>query len=209
MFKKKSTNEPAEKKPIYKRGWFIGLIVILGLAAFGNWVGDEETANTTVEQTAAKEEPPKKEPKLEKFDFSNAEITEENVKKAIEPILGSADEIIVKVDDEGIYITEYQKQILSERSIVKQSTRNAVQIGKELYSNPKTNEVWYSLESILMDKKGAEERGQLIGVSFNRESIDGVNWDNMISMVSNDPMKVQNIAQSYLLLPFLQEALKK
>lgn len=203
MFKKKYTNEPAEKKPIYKRGWFIGLVVILGLAAFGN--GDEETANTAVEQTEEKEESPKK----EKFDFSNAEITEENVKKAIEPILGSADEITVEVDDEAIYITEYQEQILSERLIVKQTTRNAVEIGEELYSNPKTNEVWYSLESTLMDKKGAEERGKLIGVSFNRESIDGVNWDNMISMVSNDPMKVQNIAQSYLLLPFLQEALKK
>lgn len=203
MFKKKYTNEPAEKKPIYKRGWFIGLVVILGLAAFGN--GDEETANTAVEQTEEKEESPKE----EKFDFSNAEITEENVKKAIEHISGNADEITVKVDDEDIYITEYQEQILSERLVVKQTTRNVVEIGKELYSNPKTNEVWYSLESTLMDKKGAEERGKLIGASFNRESIDGVNWDNMISMVSNDPIKVQNITQSYSLLPFLQEALKK
>ena len=203
MFKKKYTNEPAEKKPIYKRGWFIGLAVILGLAAFGN--GDEETANTAVEQTEEKEESPKK----EKFDFSNAEITEENVKKAIEPILGSADEITVEVDDEAIYITEYQEQILSERLIVKQTTRNAVEIGEELYSNPETNEVWYSLESTLMDKKGAEERGKLIGASLNRESIDGVNWDNMISMVSNDPIKVQNITQSYSLQPFLQEALRK
>lgn len=202
MFKKKSTNEPTEKKPIYKRGWFIGLVIILGLAAFGN--RDEEAINNTVEQTEVKEERVE-----EKFDFSNAQITEENVKKAIEPILGSADEITVKVDDEAIYITEYQEQILSERLVVKQTTRNVVEIGKELYSNPKTNEVWYSLESTLIDKKGAEKRGKLIGASFNGESIDGVNWDNMISMVSDDPIKIQNITQSYSLLPFLQESLKK
>lgn len=193
--------EQKEKKKFYKKPVF--WIVLVVLAIIGTLFGGDDKPDTKDEAGIETTTEEKKE-----IDYSTATLTTENVTELVKKMTRS-EEIEAKVDGGDVFITYYTGSVLSDKSLVKENAKSTVRICEKLFSNPNTETVDISQAIDVLDEKGAESREIVISSLLSRESIEGVDWTNFYGIVSKDYTKLQGISESYIIAPFLQEAMKK
>lgn len=193
--------EQKEKKKFYKKPVF--WIVLVVLAIIGTLFGGDDKPDTKDEAGIETTTEEKKE-----IDYSTATLTTENVTELVKKMT-SSEEVEVKVDGGDVFITYYTGSVLSDKSLVKENAKSTVRICEKLFSNSNTETVDISQAIDVLDEKGAESREIVISSLLSRESIEGVNWTNFYGIVSKDYTKLQGISESYIIAPFLQEAMKK
>lgn len=193
--------EQKEKKKFYKKPVF--WIVLVVLAIIGTIFGGDDKPDTKDEAGIETTTEEKKE-----IDYSTATLTTENVTELVKKMTRS-EEIEAKVDGGDVFITYYTGSVLSDKSLVKENAKSTVRICEKLFSNPNTEIVDISQAIDVLDEKGAESREIVISSLLSRESIEGVDWTNFYGIVSKDYTKLQGISEGYIIVPFLQEAMKK
>lgn len=168
-----------------KKLWvIIGAILVLWV--LGNLLNPQ--SSTENKQTPSKQE----------VVMNVSKLDTENI-KSIAMDIADSDDVEVNVDGNNVDIKIFRSAVLNASSLVKQSARNSVDIFRELYKNPQLNEVWIYDEMLVQDEKGNENRDVVITTNTNRETVEGVDWDNMRSRVINDPTELSSITVGYML----------
>jgi hypothetical protein len=147
-----------------------------------------------------------------KFDFTNADLTKENIQKAVEPVLKKG--TLASVD----YIIEKEKNIIDvfvdpgttwdEKSLVKSNAVDAVAVMEILFKNPKVDKVWLWTKTDMTDPKGNTTKEDVVNVSLTKENAKDINWAKFKDMVYLDYNKLYNIADSFFIHPGIKKNLK-
>lgn len=198
------------KKPIYKRKWFIVLMVLIVLYLIGSMGGDNKKEENKTDQQAAQTEETKVEEKQEKeeLNFAEMEVTNENAQKIADQIITSGESKATVEDGQDITVVFRNSGYWDEDHMVRTASTTAVDLGELYFKNEKTNSLFVLSEIEMIDEKGAESLETPIQIKLTRESIEGVNWENMKTMVAVDYNKIEGIAESVGIAPGIRKNLK-
>lgn len=205
-------------KKIYKRWWFwvLAIIVIFALIPSednSNAVDNDTTKQTSSNTNETKKEEPKEEIKKEEpiFDFSTAELTEENIKKAVEKTLGSklkSATITIEKEKNIIDITYNPGDVWNEKSLVSGTANTAASLMEIMFTNEKVDKVWVWTETSMQDAKGNVQNENVVNVGLSKENAKDINWKNFKTMVSGDYNALFNIADSKFIHPAIAKNLE-
>lgn len=187
-----------------KKILILGIIMSLLLTACGN---DKKKEDTSKETKPAIEETKETKQDKEDIDFTTAELTEDNIKKVAEKIF-NGEVTNITIENNDIDITYYKSSLISAKSEVKENAKKTIKFLEQIYKNPNVNEVWISETADIINEKGAETQGQIIGFNTNKEKVEGADWENMYSLVSSDYEKITGIAVGYTFSPAIASELK-
>ncbi|MGG1598525.1 hypothetical protein [Paenibacillus naphthalenovorans] len=148
----------------------------------------------------------------EQFDFSTAELTEENVMKVlneVDAMYFEADEIEgITFEEPGeVWIKSFPEIFWSEKDLVEQTGIGAVRIFHELFKNPDVNAVVINVWTSFVDQYGKESNEKALSIRWTREVSDKVNYKNFEDMVFLDYKKAFDIATSYTIHPGIAKAI--
>ena len=173
------------KKPIYKRWWFIAIVVMFAIGIIGNiatgWEGLEDEpkkVTTSSEKPVAKKDEPKKELTIE-----------DQVSKIITDNIGDKtnmkkDRIVEsKVFDLGdgtrnIILTLNASENLSNKMTRQKMWMDSVEILEPLDALENIENISIEWLLPLVDQYGNQEDGRIMMFDMPREVRDKINWEN-------------------------------
>lgn len=176
----------------------LAMWAIIIFAAIEMFSGDK-TAEPEKEKVAEQkvEEP--------KIDFSTDALTVENVKKAAEQTFVICDNVEVSIIQGLVNVTFRYDSVPNAKSLIRVNIKNAVEFAQKVFASADTEELWITTYGGVLDAKGAESEEIYSKYIFTLESIKGVNWDNFIGMVIDDPLKIENITDNCYIIHFLRK----
>lgn len=152
------------------------------------------------------EEPPaataEEEPKI---DFKTDALTVENVKKAAEQTFTICKDVKVSVIEGLVNVSFRYDSVPNAKSLIRINIKNAVEFAQKIFASADAEELWITTYGGVVDSKGAESEEIYSKYIFTLESIEGVNWDNFVVMVIDDPLKIENITDNCYIIPFLRK----
>ncbi|SNR96392.1 hypothetical protein SAMN05446037_1002116 [Anaerovirgula multivorans] len=186
----------SEKKPFYKKKWFIGIMIFLVLAAIGGILSDDE-------------EVPQENPASSEIDTGEVEDIVEEIELTINDIVKNIivdnlgeqtnmkhDRIIditiedLENDNKTIDITLVANENLTTNMTKSTIHKDSVEILEELYNHDEIEEVTLIWQLPLVDTYGNEETKNVMIVSINKEIANKINWSNFdynnIPKIAND-----------------------
>lgn len=193
------------------------LFIFLMIYGFIKNSGDSSTAPTTASsntqssKTAETQKPT--EQAQPEFDFTKADLTKENVIKAISKAIPEKQitEVTIEQKDGGNIVdihynpgTEW-----SEKTLVQNSANRAVDIFEILLAHPQVTKAWVWTQNEMTDAKGNNSLQDVVNIALSKNNAKDINWKNFKPMVSNDYNKLFNIADSKYIHPAIQKALNK
>ncbi|GIP53102.1 hypothetical protein [Paenibacillus vini] len=140
-----------------------------------------------------------------KFDWANAEVTEENVKKALEDNIGAAMAIplteerfrkfVTSADAQGEYveITLNPGIFADYKDFVKRAGGSLIAYSKVLFENPQVYEV--SLNVLIDNVGGGENNG--VYISWRRDQVADVDYDAVLDNMFGDYTIPYQLARKY------------
>lgn len=181
-----------------------------------NNVAKVETVDIKTESKKPKEEVKKQEPVNKKeepvFDFSKAELTKENIQKALESIINEdALKDITISNEKGrniIDVTYKVETSFSETTLVKGFANTSVKAMEVLFKNPKIDNIWIWCKTNMMDEKGNDSLESVVNVCLTKENAKDINWSKFKDMVLVDYNKLFNVADKYFIYPGIANKLK-
>lgn len=168
------------------------LIFSLGMVGCGN----KPTESDSKEKKEVKETG--YEHKKSDFDFTNAELTEENITKSIKQYTNKDDisDLKVKIDKNWVAINyHYSKQ--SDEQWIKNASYIANEIFQSLLCNNKVKDVTVYSAVKILDKNG-NNTYETVQISMKDEEYKKINWDNFNKMVKNDYKALHKTATCYV-----------
>lgn len=194
------------KKPIYKRWWFILIVLFLAIGIIGNiatgWEGLEdepEKVTTSSEKPAAKKEEPRKELTIE--EQVNKIITDNiddknNMKK--DRIVESK---VVDLADgnRNIILTLNASENLSNKMTRQKMWIDSVKILEPLDALENIENISIEWLFPLVDQYGNEEDGRVMMFDMPKEVRDKINWKNF----NNE--SIPNVSEGYFEHPALSK----
>lgn len=172
-------------------------------------VKKQETKKEEAKKQEAKKEETVKEPV---FDFSNSELTKENITKAIVDIVGKdklkSVEITVENSKNIVDIAYNPGTVWDEKALVKNNAITATNVMEVLFKNPKVDKVWVWTETEMQDAKGNNSTQKVVNVALTKENAKDINWKNFKTKVVGDYKALFNIADSKFIHPGIAQKLK-
>lgn len=206
-------NNKKDKKPnLITFAIMLIIIVAIFKSCFGGDSSKDNKDTTTNKQTSKTVSNEVKETsKTNNFDFSNAELTKENINKAIDNIIPKEQNVkieITKEDNKNIIDIVYaSNNTLSEKALVKGFANTATDIIEVLFKNPKVDKVWVWASTEMVDQKGNSKQENVVNVCLTKENVKDINWGNFKPMIQGDYNKLFNIADSHFIHPAIQKVL--
>lgn len=204
-------NEQKIKKPLWKRWWF--WVLIIALIGFANSKNDNSKNSKVTSTNNSSSQNKSSTNEIDAFDFSNVEVTKDNVLKALNKI-GNNNvklESVELTEKDGQYIIDvflYIDTAWDENHLVSIFSNNAVLIYEKLFTNQKVNKVWVWASTKMIDSKGNESKENIINCGLTRNNASDINWSNFKSMVQADYNNLFNIADSKFIHPGIAKNLK-
>ena len=190
--------EVKKKKPIFKRWWFwVIIVVVIFIAALSGGDDTSKPASTVKKET---------------FNFSKAELTKENVAKAISSTFGKNELISVDVGTakgvSTVIIVYDPKNALNEKALVTKAAISATDAMEILFKNPKTDKVLFWTQTNMVDAKGNSSKEKVINVTLTKGNAKDINWANFKPMVQLDYNKLFDIADDSFISPGITKNIK-
>lgn len=204
-------------KPLYKKIWF-WIVIILIMRVASNIINKNKTTDTSTKNTPkvqtkkhkveTKKHEVEKEKKKEEFDFSNSEITEENIKKALGSDFKSCKVTIS--EEKGKKIIDVIKppaDYWSGESLAKGCCKITLDVIEKLFVNSKIDIVHYWIKSKFQDEYGNEKVENAMQLGFSRETYKKMNIKNLKETAVLNYKNIINIADSEYIHPAIQKEL--
>ncbi|MHB8077405.1 hypothetical protein [Desulfosporosinus fructosivorans] len=171
-----------------------------------------ETNNST--PTAAQPKLSEPQPsEQQQFDFAKAELTKDNIKKAISKIIPEQQitEITIEPKDGGNIVDIHYNPgaVWSAKTFVQGSATKAVEVFEILLTHPQITKVWVWSQNELADPKGNTKVEDVMNVALSKETAKDINWKNFKLMVSGDYNKLLDIADGKFIHPAITQELNK
>lgn len=140
------------------------------------------------------------------FDWATAEITEENVRKALEGNVGApmaipiTDKTVRKIvandweENSLVFVTVNPGVFYGEKDFVKRSGGSLIAYSKILFENPKISEV--AVKTMIDNVGGGENRA--VDISWRRADIDGLDLSVLLENMLGDYTIPYQLAHFYL-----------
>ncbi|MFD2332269.1 hypothetical protein ACFSR7_23690 [Cohnella sp. GCM10020058] len=209
------------KQVVYASALFA--IILAGCSAETSAVSSSSASQTSAAASLASSTPPSPSPSPSEaakpteapFDWVTAELTEENVRKALADgiSIGSAfpvnDDTVRKIvandwgKDSLIYVVVNPGFFLDEKDFVKRSGGSLIAYSKILFENPNVAEV--SVQTRIDNVGGGENRA--VDISWRRENIEGVDPDKALDDLMGDYTIAYQLARAYSIDKELYDAL--
>lgn len=180
-----------EKKPFYKRWWFITLVVLFIIGIFGG--DDEESEVATEDDTEIVEETEvvEAEEVVEEEPEEEVELTsEENIKEAADDIYGSNLVEVEYIDATNHYNVYTNTAGLSANMDRKSAYFNATNFLEKI-KDVDFDSVYIEYRTVFVDDYGNEEEREGITYDITKETIDKINFDSFLAE------KLPSVADSY------------
>jgi hypothetical protein len=170
-----------------------------------NTESDKTVAAVTNKQGETKEEQPK-------YDFSNSDLTQDNVNKAISNIINSKKLKSIEINEEKgkqiIDIVYNPGDVWDENALVKNNAVIATDVMEVLFKNSKVDKIWVWTQTDMTDPKGNTKPENVVNVSLTKENAKDINWPKFKSMVRGDYKALHKIADSVYIYPGIASKLK-
>ena len=183
------------KKPIYKKWWFITIMVFLVLSVIGALTDDGETENVKEEVVpVVKKEEPKviKTPESVSADFirKNFGTNKDEKKKAV---------ISTKFENGVVEATALEVTFWSPKSAKRSFLDNTKDYMEQMKKFDDVQTATLIVHVPLTDQYGNEKNGEVLRVTMNRETLDKINFENF--NIEN----IEQVADEYKEHPALSE----
>lgn len=211
------------KKPFYKRWWFILIVVVFIIGMIGNAFGEEEPEQAKEQQTEKqekksdeKENETKKDQKPSKKSDETAENKQEDDEKSkkdnnktIAEQLKENDKNVDKaILENGVLILEHEaKSLWSENSLF-YSVYDLFETMNEAFKDKSVNGVKVVISTVMVDNKGNESVDPVISYEYSRESFEELNFKNFSNMAYSQQWRILNESDSYFIHPGIYKNLK-
>lgn len=167
------------------------LIFSLGVVGCGNKPAESDSKEKKeVKETGY-------EHKKSDFDFTNAEMTEDNIIKSIKQYTNKDDisDLKVKIDKNWVFINyNYNKQ--SDEQWIKNASYIANDIFQALLCNNKIEDVTVYSAVKILDKNG-NDTYETVQISMKNEDYKKINWSNFNKLVKDDYKALHKTATCY------------
>lgn len=199
----------AIKKKGELKKWGIGLIICLvGFIIAISSPDNKETSTTNNTNTKINQNDVKK----NTFDFSKAELTKENIDKALVSVIDSnkykGSDITVEKNKNIVDIYYNPGDVWDETGLMKSTANNAVNVMEVLFKNPKVDTVWFWTETTMVDAKGNSSNEKVVNVCLTKANAKDINWTKFKEMVMIDYNKLFDIADFKYIHPGILKKLK-
>lgn len=212
-----------------KKGWKILLVVFVAFAILGAIVSmfeEEETVAPEPEEQEEAEpdetEPEEEEPEPE-FDWTVAEITEENIKESLK-----AETVVPFYDDENfpenitaIEILDHDDPAIKdivinyeagtfwdETDFIKRAGGTAIVAGSILFNNPSVGGITLNTETSTQDQYGNSKMEAVVEISIDRELADKANWEGLADRHITDPGNIYRLSPWFNIHPGILKNVK-
>lgn len=152
------------------------------------------------------------EPTPTPFDFTNAELTKENIIKAIAKIVPEkqiTDVTVEQKDGKNIVNVSYKPDSnWSESTFVQGCSNKATDTMEVMFSNAKVDKVWFWGQTEMVDPKGNSSIENGFNVSMTKENAKDINWKNFKDLVMSDYKNLKKVADSMFIAPGIAKNLK-
>lgn len=175
------------EKQFYKQWWFWTIMaIIVVVIIFGDGNGKAKTTSTsqTATQSSATDSSSSAstsndQSEYKSIDFSTAQLTEDNVRKAVDQkwFLKKADS--VKVDNGNITVSIFYKNYSNVKSLLENAQPDSADVFEALFKNKNVNQVTYVAQVGSNDKYGNTIKKTAITCTLTKDEADKISeWKN-------------------------------
>jgi len=199
--------QTSNKKPFYKRWWFILIAVVFIMGAIGNiFESDEKKQEREQEKIAAEQENEKKEKEKEEEKKKEEERkANRSIDEAIAEDNDNVDEAVL--EDGKLTLIADGKTTFSENTLFL-SVYDLFEAMHDGFQDESVNEVYVELLTTMVDTKGNESVEPVIKYNYSRESFEELNYDNFSSMAYGEQWRILREADYYYIHPGIYKNLK-
>lgn len=165
------------------------------------------SSNNTNKQTSSTETVQTSE---QKFKFSGADLTEDNIKKAMLQVqyVDLKDIISVKVyDGNKIKINFDIEGQSNEKRLMEASASEFTEISEVLFKNPGVGSIDFWVNTGMEDGKGNISKQPVIEFVLSSKNEYNINWNNFKDLVYKDYKNLLKVVDSYYIAPAISNKL--
>lgn len=159
--------------------WIMIISIMIAIAGCGKQTANNPKPKTTATAQKTKQTEAKVPEKI--FDFATAELTKDNINKAIEATDNSMSDKItdIKINNNNVTVVVYDKDILSAKTYLELIQPNSADVFKVLFKNKNIKQVVYQSDVDTDDKYGNSSKQTAITCTLTKQNADKIkNWDN-------------------------------
>lgn len=224
-----------QKKPFYKKWWFIALAVFIAIGILGNIFESDESKQAKEDERIAAEQKKEdekaerekakleKEQEKEKAKLEKEREKEEAEKKAAEEKaaienLPIDERLVIKdnnvdraeLSENGVLtLVNEATSIWSENSLVTSYTYMLFESMHEAFKDPAVNEVGVSLETNMTDTKGNTSLVEVIKFLYTREDFEELNYEGFLNIAGGQEWRIYNESSLYHIHPGIYKNIKE
>ncbi|ANY68780.1 hypothetical protein BBD42_21640 [Paenibacillus sp. BIHB 4019] len=158
---------------------------------------------------------PSPSPTATPFDWATAEVTEDNVRQALEGNVGAPFAIPVKDETFRKFVSSYDEKgeyieitvnpgiFTDEKDFVKKAGGSLIEYSKFLFENPEVYEI--TVNALINDVAGGENEG--VSISWRRDEAERIDYDIVLESMFGDYTIPYGLARKYSLQKELYEGL--
>lgn len=179
MRKKNDGSKPTEKRPVYKRKWFVILMAMLVIGTISNLINPpkESSANKPdkPKKVESKEQKPKVDMKTASVDSLTKLYKQQNKGKKKYKIavdyVPSDGSCIVTIEDKGDYLTT--------NDFVRKQYSGYINYCKKAYKMSGLTSIQFDVSTTMSDTKGNETMEKVMSIGMKKDVFDTYNWDKV------------------------------
>lgn len=203
--------QTSNKKPFYKRWWFILIAVVFIMGAIGNiFESDEKKQEREQEKIAAEQENEKKEKEKEEKKKKEKEEKERKANRTIDEKLQEGNKDVDKASlEDGILVLEKEVTTFwDETSILKQDVLTMFELFPEAFEDESVNSVNVVLLTEMVDEKGNGEIETIIEFEYSKDTFDELNYEKFLYMATSETWRILNESDAYWIHPGIYKNVK-